>query len=193
MNYLKLRERERRDLDRLAENLGDVPHWTVGAHAFLDQAIAVAELPGGRLPVLRRGTRAEIPAMTRRLVLRRDNHHCRRCEWPDQLQLDHVVPWSHNGPDRSDNLQTLCDQCNNARSNFGEIGMPQRIVGVTVICDPCADNHDGNVFDLHYRSGLWFGCPICRFGDGWRGDERIPAYCGTCDYTSWVSDRSRIQ
>lgn len=37
-------------------------------------------------------------------------------------QLDHIVPWSAGGSDRSDNLRLLCEPCNTGRSNFrGEL------------------------------------------------------------------------
>ena len=143
----------------------EIAHWTEQWLDTLDQ-IQVAE-PGARWPVLRRGNRAGIPNLTRELVLRRDNHHCRRCAWPDKLRLDHVVPWSHFGPDRSDNLQTLCDRCNSARSNLLEVGLP-RLIGVTASCDPCLSEPDHD------------------------GGGRVAAYCGTCDWVSWVSDRRRI-
>lgn len=193
MSYLKQLDLERAELDQLADDLGNVPLWHEGALILLNQLEAIGTAPNRRLPVLRRGERADIPPLTRRLVLRRDNHHCRRCEWDAQLQLDHVVPWSHLGPDRSDNLQTLCDQCNNARSNYAEAGYPQRIIGVTAVCDPCLHDHGQQTTSLHDRSGLWFECPLCRvWGEPWQGSERIPAYCGTCDWTSWVSREGRI-
>jgi len=193
VSYLEQRRREYGELDRLAEEIEEVPHWTDAAQVMLDQAVAIAKSSSKRWPMLRRGARDEIPALTRRLVLRRDNHHCKRCAEDTSLQLDHVVPWSHFGPDRSDNLQTLCEWCNSQRSNFLELGQPQRIIGVTVVCDPCLCEHDGNMGRKHDRENLWFYCPLCRdWGAEWEGNDRVPAYCGTCDLTSWVSDAGRI-
>lgn len=194
MSYLELRQREDAELDRLADELEEVPHWTHAARDMFNQAIAIAESSTKRWPMLRRGVRGEIPKITRRLVLRRDNDRCKRCGETASLQLDHVVPWSHFGPDRSDNLQTLCEWCNSDRSNFLELGQPQRIVGVTVVCDPCLTNHDGNMGRSHSRGELWFHCPLCRdWGADWERDgPHVPAFCGTCDATSWVSDPTRI-
>lgn len=145
----------------------DVAHWSDPMLATLDEIEATH--PGARWAVLRRGSRAVIPERTRELVLRRDNRHCRRCSWPEKLRLDHVVPWSHFGPDRSDNLQTLCDRCNGVRSNYLEAGLP-RLIGVTAACGPCQPDRE-----------RWLP-----------GDVRVAAYCGTCDSTSWVSTWSRI-
>lgn len=193
VDYRRDRRAENVQLDRLADDLDETMHWHVAFHALLDNVVAIADAPGGRLPVLRRGARADIPTLTRKLVLRRDNHHCRRCGGGEFLQLDHVVPWSQFGPDRSDNLETLCDLCNNARSNFLEADHPRRLIGVTAVCDPCLRNHDGRMTNLHDKSGLWFECPACRIFEGFEfGTDRVPAYCGTCDYTSWVSDQWRI-
>lgn len=48
----------------------------------------------------------------RRRTLRRDGHACRRCGADDRtLQAHHVVPRSEGGPDRLENLITLCRPC----------------------------------------------------------------------------------
>lgn len=159
---------------------------------WLSAMEVLASQPGGRWPVVRRGDRAEIPQLTRRLIKRRDNDRCKICSTDYSLQLDHVIPWSYGGSDSSDNLRTLCEWCNGQRSNFLEADLP-RLIGVTAVCDPCLENHDGPMSNLHDRSGLWFECPRCRIWEGFRfGELRIPAYCGTCDWTSWVSSRDRI-
>jgi 5-methylcytosine-specific restriction endonuclease McrA len=192
MNHVELRRREYADLDTLADRLEEIPLWTEGARQWLNEVEAIANSKSGRFPLVRYGERDAIPALTRRLVLRRDNHHCKRCASDVRLQLDHVVPWSFGGPDRSTNLQTLCEWCNSDRSNFREAGLP-RLIGVTAVCDPCLYIHDGNMSDLHNRAYMWTQCPRCRaWGEDWERDEHVPAYCGTCDWTSWVSDPRRI-
>lgn len=48
-------------------------------------------------------------------VFRRDGYACQHCGSSGNLftlQLDHVMPWSWDGPDNFDNLQTLCGRCN---------------------------------------------------------------------------------
>lgn len=189
--YLDRRALEAIELDRLADRLEQVGHWSAGVYAFLEEMVTNGQAPGGRWPVIRRGERDQIPLLTRRLVYRRDGHRCKWCETTVSLQLDHVIPWSAGGPDRSDNLRTLCEWCNSDRSNHLEVGAP-RLVGVTAVCDDCLERHDEAMWRLHDRSGLWFGCHHCR-GVGFEpGDERVPAYCGTCDTTSWISDPRRL-
>lgn len=48
----------------------------------------------------------------RRQTLRRDDYACQRCGGGDQvLQAHHVIPRSSGGPDRLENLLTLCRPC----------------------------------------------------------------------------------
>jgi hypothetical protein len=56
--------------------------------------------------------RLKIPAAVRQTVYERDGLACRRCGTPDDLTLDHVIPWSAGGSDDASNLQTLCRSCN---------------------------------------------------------------------------------
>jgi len=65
-----------------------------------------------RWPVLRGGERLPIDPYKRRLVYARDGYACQYCGLqvpPDDpapgsvLQLDHIIPWSARGSDRSDN------------------------------------------------------------------------------------------
>jgi hypothetical protein len=66
-------------------------------------------------PVVRVGTRDPIPGFIRKRVYERDGWRCVRCDSPDNLTLDHIIPWSQNGPDKADNLQTLCGSCNSSK------------------------------------------------------------------------------
>lgn len=66
-------------------------------------------------PVVRTGTREAIPERVRRLVFERDNWRCVKCWATEDLTLDHITPWSLNGPDDARNLQTLCGSCNSSK------------------------------------------------------------------------------
>src|SRR6266540_5739917 len=101
--------------------------------------------PRERHPVLRTGERGPIDPYKRRLIYERDGYACQHCGAsvePDSrmpgavLQLDHVVPWSANGSDRSDNLRSLCGLCNEDRSNFVD-DIPPRLIGVARNCYWC--------------------------------------------------------
>lgn len=48
----------------------------------------------------------------RRIALRRDGYRCRWCGSPDDLELDHIVPFSRGGACDLDNIQILCSDCN---------------------------------------------------------------------------------
>jgi len=57
-------------------------------------------------------------------VLKRDNFSCRKCgrsPAKDQriiLHVDHIIPWSKGGETATNNLETLCEQCNLGKSNL---------------------------------------------------------------------------
>jgi 5-methylcytosine-specific restriction endonuclease McrA len=45
-------------------------------------------------------------------VFLRDEGCCVDCGTTDDLQFDHVHPWSKGGPSTAENLQLLCGRCN---------------------------------------------------------------------------------
>ncbi len=55
--------------------------------------------------------------LTRRNVLRRDDHRCQYCGATERLTLDHVHPKSRGGPDTWENLIAACVPCNNRKGN----------------------------------------------------------------------------
>lgn len=53
-------------------------------------------------------------------VFKKDNYKCVECGVSKKercLHVDHIIPISRGGTDELDNLQTLCDGCNLAKSN----------------------------------------------------------------------------
>lgn len=63
------------------------------------------------------------------LVMRRDNFRCQHCgkspaTHPNvELHIDHIVPYSQGGETVSENLQTLCKECNVGKSSLpNELG-----------------------------------------------------------------------
>lgn len=62
--------------------------------------------------------RPAIPAWLRRVVLAADRHSCCFCKSSQQLQVDHVFPWSLGGRTTLWNCMTLCGPCNRVKSNY---------------------------------------------------------------------------
>jgi 5-methylcytosine-specific restriction endonuclease McrA len=70
----------------------------------------------------------KVPPVSRREVLRRDNHTCQYCGSTRHLTLDHILPRSKGGPHTWDNVVTACEKCNAAKGDrlLPEIGMQLR-------------------------------------------------------------------
>lgn len=56
-------------------------------------------------------TRA-VSSQTRREVFERDGYVCAYCGSTEDLQIDHIYPWSKGGTHDLNNLQVLCRPCN---------------------------------------------------------------------------------
>lgn len=61
------------------------------------------------------GSRRSIPKAVRRAVFERDGAECQECSSTENLSLDHIIPWSLNGPDTVENLRVLCRSCNSRK------------------------------------------------------------------------------
>lgn len=59
--------------------------------------------------------REPIPAALRKRVMERDGGMCQHCGTAERPTLDHIIPYSHGGPDTEDNLQVLCKSCNSRK------------------------------------------------------------------------------
>lgn len=64
---------------------------------------------------------------TRRKVLTRDGNQCIRCGATTHLTIDHVIPRAHGGTNQTENLQTLCRDCNTKKGSFLDLSWWQRI------------------------------------------------------------------
>ena len=69
----------------------------------------------------KKNKRKAISKSIRHEVFKRDNYRCVECNASKDdgivLHLDHIIPVAQGGSDELDNLQTLCQDCNLAKSN----------------------------------------------------------------------------
>jgi hypothetical protein len=127
--------------------------------------------PPERAPNVRSGEREPISFIVRQLVYRRDHWTCQACgatpyartldRRSGALHLDHIVPWSAGGSDRSDNLRTLCGPCNYDRSNY-VTGHEAPVLPIVGICTPCLTMPD------------------------FQPESSFPVYCGSRSHESWA-------
>lgn len=83
------------------------------------------------------------------------------------LHLDHIVPWSAGGIDRSDNLRTLCGPCNIKRSNFVS-SSDKPAMPIVKICTPC-------LVAVEPRFERFLGMP-----------GRFTVYCAKVHHEGWA-------
>lgn len=55
--------------------------------------------------------------ISRKNILKRDNHTCQYCGSKHNLTIDHILPKSRGGGDSWENLTTACVKCNNRKGN----------------------------------------------------------------------------
>lgn len=67
--------------------------------------------------ILSEAKRPPIPKDIADAVYRRDRGKCVYCGSTENLQFDHIIPWSKGGATSIENLQLLCQKCNLEKSN----------------------------------------------------------------------------
>lgn len=83
----------------------------------------------------------KVPPVSRREVLRRDNHVCQYCGSSKRLTLDHVIPRSKGGPHTWNNVVTACERCNSRKGDR----LPHE-AGMTLRTQPKAPVHPAIAF-----------------------------------------------
>lgn len=96
------------DKATVIERVEDDPVW--GTRGVYDRPAVIILTRYVRVPASRR-----VP-VTRRGVLRRDDHRCGYCG-KSASTIDHVLPRSRGGADSWENLVACCLRCNNLKSD----------------------------------------------------------------------------
>jgi len=128
--------------------------------------------PTERLPRIRYGQREEIGPGLRRAIWLRDGRCCSWCgsHGPDGLlELDHIIPWSAGGSDRSDNLRLLCPDCNAERSNYRSDSAIARVIPVAYSCTRCMrreaverSDPDAGLVPIEVSDPVGAFCVVCK-------------------------------
>jgi hypothetical protein len=58
-----------------------------------------------------------IPKYVKMEVWRRDQGKCRECGSQENLEFDHIIPFSKGGNNTTRNIQLLCETCNRKKKN----------------------------------------------------------------------------
>jgi hypothetical protein len=58
-----------------------------------------------------------ISETTKKIVYARDNGKCQCCGSYQNLEYDHIIPYSCGGSNKASNIQLLCQKCNRSKSN----------------------------------------------------------------------------
>lgn len=185
----------------------------------LERLLLPDESGPDRYPIKRHGERAEIPGFVRLAVWLRDQGRCEVCGFQPvrgPYHLDHMLPWSAGGSDRSSNLRVLCEEHNMSRSNLLDHADSRPRRPVTWWCIHCfGAQTDPDNFWQWYDDGRPWHCPThqsnfhaCRvmrafnramvegvnqLGDWHRrgpiedDDGLVVAYCAHCDAPALTS------
>jgi hypothetical protein len=75
-----------------------------------------------------------ISATTKKVVYARDGGKCQCCGSSQNLEYDHIMPFSCGGSNDASNIQLLCMSCNRSKSNSCVCKIHNKRVGISC-CD----------------------------------------------------------
>lgn len=71
-----------------------------------------------------------ISATTKKIVFARDAGVCQCCGTSENLEFDHIIPYSCGGGSTASNIQLLCLKCNRSKSNSCYCKLHHKKVGI---------------------------------------------------------------
>lgn len=141
--------------------------------------------PRERWPVLNRDEREPFSPQKRAIIYQRDGECCWYCYNGGPLHIDHIIPRTAfpveqlHIADRSDNLVTACQSCNEAKSNY-EHPITKR-PGATIACWYCQNPSFDYEYYEEYRNQDYAGIEA-------PPEMRYQAYCGRHGNTTFVPE-----
>jgi hypothetical protein len=93
-----------------------------------------------------------ISSTTKSIVFSRDGGICQCCGSSDQLEFDHIMPFSCGGSNDASNVQLLCMRCNRSKSNSCYCKIHQRKVGINC-CDGQTNRINHSTSSGYRRAG----------------------------------------
>jgi len=75
-----------------------------------------------------------ISQTTKKIVFTRDGGRCQCCGSSDNIEYDHIIPFSCGGQGTVSNIQLLCQKCNRSKSNSCYCKVHNKKVGINC-CD----------------------------------------------------------
>lgn len=107
------------DLNRVAVEFGSLNEQACEIFGHICPVFFVSE-PFTESSELRKISRIISRKMFLRIV-RRDNQTCQICGRTlkeDEIEIDHIIPFSKGGPTEESNLRVLCKDCNRKKKSF---------------------------------------------------------------------------
>ena len=61
--------------------------------------------------------RESIPDEVKQYVWQRDKGQCVKCQAQENIEYDHIIPFSKGGSNTARNIQILCQDCNRSKND----------------------------------------------------------------------------